>query len=222
MDGSPALARIRDRGLLAAVTTVRTEAQAVGLARAFVAAGLEVMEITLRHPSAPAAIAAVRAEVPAMCCGAGTVLNEADVEAARAAGAGFVVTPGFHARTVDAALAAGLPIVPGVATPGEIEQALARGCRLCKLFPAEALGGLDFVRAVAGPYAHTGLGLIPMGGVGPTNAAAYAALPICAAVGGSWVAPAGPIADGDWAAVEALVRQALAGIAAARPGPQRG
>lgn len=167
------------------------------------------MEITFRNPAAPACVAAVRQEVPEMTVGAGTLLNPAQVELALKHGAQFGVTPGFNPEVIRAATAAGLPLIPGVATAGELERALALCCAVVKLFPAEQLGGLAMVKALAGPYAQTGLKVIPMGGVNQQNGAAYAANPFVGALGGSWMAAPELIAAKDWAVITRLTRAAL-------------
>ncbi len=200
---------IRSRRFLPAVSGLESPSDAVSLAKAFLDGGLDVMEITLRHESALDCIAAVATQVPAMCCGAGTVLCAGQVEAATAAGAKFGVAPGFHPATIEAANGCGWPFMPGVATPGEIEQASALGCRLLKFFPSEALGGVGFLKAISGPYARLGIGLVPMGGVTEENLDGYFSVPLVAAVGMSALAPVATIHAGDWAAITETVRRLL-------------
>ncbi len=204
-----AVARVLEARLMPAVGVSSPE-DAVTVARAFLAGGLAVMEITFRSEGAPQCVAAVRAQVPEMTVGAGTLLNPAQVALAIQSGAQFGVTPGFNPEVVRAANAAGFPLIPGIATAGELEQALALGCCAVKAFPAEQLGGIAFLKALSGPYLQTGIKIIPMGGVGPANAAAYAALPIVGALGGSWMAAPELIKAKDWAGITALVRQAVA------------
>ena len=200
---------IRARRLLPAVTSLESPADAVELANAFLAGGLEVMEITLRHPAALDCIAAITAQVPAMCCGAGTILHADQVTAAIAAGAKFGVAPGFHPANVLAARAEQWPFIPGIATPGELEQAMDLGCELVKFFPCEALGGVAFLTAIAGPYAHTGVGIVPMGGIREDNLDSYLAIPLVAAVGMSALSPLDAIRAGDWPAITATTRRLL-------------
>ncbi len=204
----PPIAAVLFARLMPAVG-VSTPEDAVAVARAFLAGGLKVMEITFRSPRAPECVAAVRAQVPEMTVGAGTLLNPAQIALAIRYGAQFGVTPGFNPEVVCAANVAKFPLVPGIATCGELEQALALGCAAVKAFPVEQLGGIGFLKAISGPYAQTGIKIIPMGGVGPANAAAYAALPIVGALGGSWMAAPDLIKARDWAGITRLTREAL-------------
>ena len=190
--------RIEARKLLPAIANVETPAQALGLARAYLDAGLDVMEITLRRPSALDCILAIRQELPEMLCGAGTVLTVQQVESLAAAGIPFAVSPGFNPVVVRAAVEAGLPFAAGIGTPGELEQAVALGCSHVKPFPVEALGGVAFLKALSGPYAHTGVRFIPMGGIQLDDLADYLALPTVAALGISALSPADLVREGRW------------------------
>lgn len=189
------------------VLTVPDAARAEGLARALVAGGLPALEVTLRTPAALEAMRAM-AGVPGAVVGAGTLMTPEDVRAAKAAGARFGVSPGFTERLLDAAEAAGLPLLPGVATPGEAMRAAERGLGVLKFFPAEQNGGAAVLAAWAAPLAR--LRFCPTGGVSARNAPDYLRLPNVACVGGSWVAPADAVAAGDWARIEALAREAAA------------
>ena len=209
MSSDPFLRVARAR-LLPAVAALETPEQAVHLARAYLAAGLDVMEITLRHPAAFECIAAIRAEVPEMLCGAGTVLNGEQVEALATAGVPFAVSPGFHPVVIEAARESHLPFAPGVATPGELEQALALGCTYAKPFPVEALGGVRWLRALSGPYSHTGIGLIPMGGITVRSLTSYLALPFVTAVGLSALSPPDLVRSGQWEEITLRTRELLA------------
>ena len=160
---------------------------AVPLARALVAGGLPCAEVTLRTPRALEALQRIAAEEPGMLVGAGTVLSPAQAAAARTAGARFVVAPGFNAAVVDYCQTLDLPVFPGVCTPTEVEMALGRGLSVLKFFPAEPMGGLAYLKAIAAPY--VGVSFIPTGGIGPTNLAAYLAFSRVVACGGSWMAP---------------------------------
>lgn len=183
---------------------------AVPVARALLAGGLDVMEVTFRNAHAAECIRRIRAEVPGMTVGAGTLLTPAQVDAARAAGAEFGVSPGFNPTVVRHAVSAAFPFVPGVLTPGEMEQSLELGCNLVKFFPAAAGGGPDFIKAVAAPYAHTSLQLVPLGGIGEQNLANYLALPLVVAVGGSWLTDRELLTAGRWDEISARTRRALA------------
>lgn len=148
-----------------------------------------------------------------MLVGAGTLLTPAQVDEARAAGAAFGVTPGFNPTVVRHAVTSGFTLAPGVLTPGEMEQSLELGCPTVKFFPAAAAAGPDFIKAVAAPYAHTALRIVPLGGIGEHNLATYLALPLVVAVGGSWLTDRKLAAAGQWAEVTALTRRAVAACA---------
>lgn len=215
MNTEDILARICARGVLPAVGVYSADA-AVEVARAMLAGGLDVMEVTFRKPGAEQSIAAIRAAVPAMLVGAGTLLAAEQIEVALQAGAQFGVTPGFNPVVVRHALERGLPFFPGVASPGELEQALALGCRAVKVFPADLLGGPAYLKALSGPYRHTGVKLIPMGGVSPETLPGYLALPICSAAGGSWMVPESAVANRDWVRITGLTADAVSRANAAR------
>ncbi len=190
------------------VLTIEQEADALPLARALGEGGLRVIEIALRTPAATAAIAAIRRELPHIVVGAGTLLRAADVAAAVHAGAKFLVSPGTTPELAASALASELPYLPGVATPSEVMAARALGLCLMKLFPAEALGGIGFVRALAPVF--PGVAFCPTGGIDESDAADYLALPNVAMVGGSWMAPKDAVAAGDWPRIRRLAERAVA------------
>ena len=183
---------------------------AVPLANALLAAGMDVIEVTFRTAAAADAIRAIANAHPTMLVGAGTLLDVGQVQQARAAGAKFGVAPGLNPVVVQASLAAGMPFVPGVATASEVERALELGCKLQKLFPVDVLGGVKLLKALAGPYGHTGVKFIPLGGVNAQNMAEYLALPIVAAIGGSWIVEKKLIAEKKWVEITALTKAALA------------
>jgi 2-dehydro-3-deoxyphosphogluconate aldolase/(4S)-4-hydroxy-2-oxoglutarate aldolase len=187
------------------------------LAEALQKGGLDLIEVTFRTPAAEESIRRIRRAFPSMLVGAGTILEVDQLRRARDAGAQFGVAPGLNENVVAAARDAGLPFVPGVMTPSEVESALALGCKLQKFFPAEVAGGLNMLKALAGPYGHTGVKFIPLGGVNVKTAPAYLALPMVAAVGGSWIAERKLIADRQWAAITALASEAVAMAGATRP-----
>lgn len=183
---------------------------AVPVARALLEGGLSTLELTLRTPVALECLRAIRREVPAMKVGAGTILDPSQVKEVAEAGAYFGVAPGLNPRVIASAKVHHLPFFPGVMTPSEIEHALELGCRIQKYFPAKAAGGLDMLRILAAPYGHTGLKMIPLGGITPDNMADYLSLPLVAAVGGSWLVDKNLVAAKDWAAITQAAQAALA------------
>lgn len=180
------------------------------LAEALLAGGLDVIEVTFRTAAAEEAIGRIAARFPQVLLGAGTLLSVEQVRQARAAGAIFGVAPGLNKLVVRAAQGCGLLFAPGVMTPTEVERALGLGCKLLKFFPAAAAGGPAMLKALAGPYAHTGVKFIPTGGIHAGNLRDYLALPVVAAVGGSWMVNQKLIAAGDWAQVTARAAEAVA------------
>lgn len=181
---------------------------AVPLARALSDGGLPCAEITLRTPRAVEALRRIAGELPEMLIGAGTVLTPAQAAEARGAGARFAVAPGFNAGVVEFCQSVELPVFPGVCTPTEIQMALGAGLSVLKFFPAEPLGGLPFLKAVAAPY--TTVSFMPTGGIGPSNLASYLAFPRVVACGGSWMAPNDWIAAGLFDRIRDTARAAVA------------
>jgi 2-dehydro-3-deoxyphosphogluconate aldolase/(4S)-4-hydroxy-2-oxoglutarate aldolase len=178
------------------VLTIDRVEDGVPLARALVAGGVNVLEVTFRTEAATAAAKAIIAEVPGAIVGIGTVLNPDDLRRAQALGARFAVSPGATPELLDAAATSDLPLLPGVATASDVMQALARGFNLLKFFPAEQSGGMAMLRALAGPFPNTRF--CPTGGIGAANAAAWLAEPNVIAVGGSWLCPASDIKAANW------------------------
>ena len=173
--------------------------QAVPLAKALVEGGLKVLEITLRTPVALDAIRRIKAEVPGAIVGAGTIINTETLQQALDAGAEFIVSPGVTDSVIDAAIASGVPILPGVITPSEVMKLLEKGITAMKFFPAEAAGGIPMLKSLGGPLPQ--VTVCPTGGVNPKNAPEYLALSNVACVGGSWMAPAELVDAGDWAEI---------------------
>jgi 2-dehydro-3-deoxyphosphogluconate aldolase / (4S)-4-hydroxy-2-oxoglutarate aldolase len=197
------------------VLTVRDAADAIAQARALVAGGLYAIEVTLRTAGALAAIAAIRDAVPGAVVGAGTVLTEDHIAQACAAGARFLVSPGASPRLAQAAAAAPVPFLPGVATASEAIALMELGFTALKLFPAEAVGGVKLLASLAGPLPD--LRFCPTGGIDQARAPSYLALPNVACVGGSWMLPKSALVAGDYGAVETLAREAASlGIAQGR------
>jgi 2-dehydro-3-deoxyphosphogluconate aldolase/(4S)-4-hydroxy-2-oxoglutarate aldolase len=195
---------------LVPVVVIEDAAVILDLADALLDAGLNVMEITFRTPAAAKAIASLSSLRPRMLVGAGTLLTTDNVKQAVNAGAKFGVAPGLNETVVAAAKQAGLDFAPGVATPSEAERALSLGCRLLKFFPAEQAGGASMLKALEGPYAHTGVQFMPTGGINLTNLKGYLAIPSVAAIGGSWFVEKKLIAARDWKSINQLTREALA------------
>jgi len=190
------------------VLTVERVADAVPLARSLVKGGLPVLEITFRTEAALKALAAIARAVPEAVVGAGTVLAEAQVEQAMAAGARFGVSPGCTPALARAVKAAGLAFLPGIQTVSEAMVLRELGFELLKFFPADVVGGTAWLKAAAAPLA--GLRFCPTGGIGIGTAPEYLALPNVACVGGSWVAPRDAVAAGDWLRIERLAAAAAA------------
>ncbi|MDD0810147.1 bifunctional 4-hydroxy-2-oxoglutarate aldolase/2-dehydro-3-deoxy-phosphogluconate aldolase [Curvibacter sp. RS43] len=188
------------------VIVLHDVAHAVPLARALVAGGIRMLEVTLRTPQALACIEAIAREVPDAVAGAGTLRSAADAQSALNAGARFGVSPGYTAALGQACRDLKLPLLPGVATGSEIMAAMEDGLSELKFFPALQAGGTAMLKAWHGPFGD--IRFCPTGGVSPGNAADFLALPNVACVGGSWLTPADAVAAGDWARIEALAREA--------------
>lgn len=188
------------------VIKIRNAADAVPLARALVAGGLRMIEITLRTPDALESIRRVAEEVDGAIVGAGTVLNPKQFDEAVAAGSKFIVSPGLTTSLIAANANSEVPLLPGAITPGEIMTALEAGIDFLKFFPAEQAGGTTFLRSLASPLPAARF--CPTGGVSPHNAEEYLAVPNVVCVGGSWVAPDEAIREGKWDVIESLARGA--------------
>ena len=180
---------------------------AVPVCRALADGGLPVAEITFRTEAAVEAIQLVKQQVPDVLLGAGTVLTTAQVDAAIQAGAAFIVSPGFNKKVVLHCLDNGISVLPGCASPTEIEMALELGLEAVKFFPAEALGGTTMIKALLGPYPQ--LRFVPTGGVNEQNLLDYLIIPQVLACGGSWMVPQQAVARQDWAQITRLARQAV-------------
>ncbi len=188
------------------VIVLNDVAHAVPLARALVAGGIRMLEVTLRTPQALACIEAIAREVPEAVAGAGTARTAADARAVADAGARFVVSPGYTPALGQACRDVGLPLLPGVATGGEIMMAKEDGLSELKFFPALQAGGVPMLKAWHGPFGE--VIFCPTGGINAGNAADFLALPNVACVGGSWLTPADAMAAGDWGRITALAREA--------------
>jgi len=193
------------------VIVLNDVAHAVPMARALLAGGIRMLEVTLRTPQALACIEAIARDVPQAVVGAGTVRSRADAQAAARAGARFAVSPGYTPAVGQACRDVGLALLPGVATGSEIMLAQEDGFTELKFFPAMQAGGPAMLKAWSGPFFD--VKFCPTGGVTPQNAANFLALPNVVCVGGSWLVPADALASGDWAVITRLAGEtrALAG-----------
>jgi 2-dehydro-3-deoxyphosphogluconate aldolase/(4S)-4-hydroxy-2-oxoglutarate aldolase len=200
------LATLGDLGLVPVVAIERAE-DAVELGRALLAGGLPCAEITFRTAAAEQAIRNIASSLPEITLGAGTVLTADQAARAVSAGARFIVSPGFNQKVVGWCLDEGVPVTPGVATPTEIEMALERGLEILKFFPAEAMGGIGALKAIAAPY--VGVKFMPTGGVNLDNLAGYLALPSVHCCGGSWLVKADLISGGKFDEITRLTQEAM-------------
>ncbi|MFG2641567.1 bifunctional 4-hydroxy-2-oxoglutarate aldolase/2-dehydro-3-deoxy-phosphogluconate aldolase [Streptomyces sp. NPDC048370] len=201
-----ALPSVLDLAPVVPVVVIEDAADAVPLARALVAGGLPAIEVTLRTPAALDAIRAIAAEVPDAVVGAGTVISPAGVVDAVGAGARFLVSPGWTESLLAAMNASGVPFLPGVSTTSEVVALLERGVSEMKFFPAEAAGGVPYLKSLAGPLPQARF--CPTGGVSLSSAPSYLSLPNVGCVGGTWMLPADALAARDWGRVESLAREA--------------
>ena len=180
---------------------------AVPLADALIEGGLPIAEITFRTEAGAAVMKKLKDQRPEIMLGAGTILTVDNLRRARDCGATFGVSPGFNTKVVEEALKLGFPFSPGVMTPSDVEAALGMGLTVLKFFPAEACGGVKMLKALAGPYGHTGVKFIPTGGINAGNFLEYLDLDVVLAVGGSWVAKRDDIAAANWDKITANCRQ---------------
>jgi 2-dehydro-3-deoxyphosphogluconate aldolase/(4S)-4-hydroxy-2-oxoglutarate aldolase len=201
---------------LVCVAVIDKPDDAVPLAEALIAGGLNCIEVTFRTAGAADAIARIRKGVPLIAIGAGTLLTADNVKQAVAAGAQFGVSPGLSDSVLAAARQNNLPMFPGVVTPTEVTRALDLGCKQLKFFPAEAVGGVPMLKALAGPFSHTGVKFIPTGGINAASLANYLAVSQVAAIGGSWMAERKLVAEKQWAKITALTAEAMKIIATAK------
>lgn len=185
------------------------------LAEALLAGGLDIMEITFRTAAAEESIKRIATHYPEILLGAGTLLDKVQVRRAHEAGAVFGLAPGLNPAVISYAKQIGLQFSPGVMTPSEVEQALSLDCKLLKFFPAEVAGGVAMLKALAGPYAHTGLKFIPTGGISSRNLIDYLKLPVVAAIGGSWMVSQQLVNERKWAEITHITQEAINAAAAA-------
>jgi 2-dehydro-3-deoxyphosphogluconate aldolase/(4S)-4-hydroxy-2-oxoglutarate aldolase len=191
------------------VIAIESVDSALPLADALAEGGLPVAEITFRTAAGGEVIARIAKERPNVILGAGTVLSLENLRAAKAAGARFGVAPGTNPDIVAEAARLGLPFIPGVVTPSDVERALALGAKIQKFFPAEASGGLNMIKALAAPYGHTGVKFMPTGGVTPANLEEYLKNEAVLCVGGTWIATKELISGKKWADIRDNCRKAM-------------
>ena len=204
---------LRAAGILP-VVTVHTLDEARKVSEALLKGGLPAIELTLRTPVAMEALAMLKKELPDIVIGAGTVLTQDQIAQSIDAGADFLVTPGTPPAMAEALAAADIPVVPGAATPTELLSLMARGFRVCKLFPASAVGGLQMIKGLAGPLAE--LKLCPTGGITEDTAGQYLSQPNVLCIGGSWMVPRDWLAKGEWHKVRDSAAAAAKIVAQAR------
>lgn len=199
---------ILSAGAVIPVMAIDDLASCVDLAHALVAGGIPTLEITLRTDVGLEAIRRIAKEVPNAIVGAGTVTNPEQLKAVEDAGAVFAISPGLHETLAKASHQSGIPLIPGVATPGEVQLALEHGIDTLKLFPAEVVGGQAMLKALYGPYPH--VRFCPTGGISLQTAPEYLALPNVLCVGGSWLTPKEAVAKRDWDTITRLAKEASA------------
>nr|MDT0251147.1 bifunctional 4-hydroxy-2-oxoglutarate aldolase/2-dehydro-3-deoxy-phosphogluconate aldolase [Endozoicomonas sp.] len=192
------------------VIVIEELSQAVPLAKALSAGGIHVFEVTLRTVCALEAIQEIKAAMPDCITGAGTVTSPDQIEAVLKAGADFAVSPGATPALLKEAFQQKLALIPGVSTPSDVIQAMEHGYNLLKLFPAEQSGGINMLKALAGPFPD--IRFCPTGGIGLHNAKEYLALNNVAAIGGSWICPANLVQSKDWGAITQLATQAISSL----------
>jgi 2-dehydro-3-deoxyphosphogluconate aldolase/(4S)-4-hydroxy-2-oxoglutarate aldolase len=186
-----------------AVLVIDNVSDAFPLAKTLLDGGIDIMELTLRTPAALEALKEIKAHVPEMVAGIGTILTPEQVVQAGTAGAAFGVAPGFNPRVVSEAQKVGLPFAPGICTASEIEGAVEMGCRILKFFPSETSGGVKMLSTLSAPFAHLGLKYIPLGGLNAENFSVYLKNPSVIAVGGSWIAKREDIQNNRWDQIKA-------------------
>jgi 2-dehydro-3-deoxyphosphogluconate aldolase/(4S)-4-hydroxy-2-oxoglutarate aldolase len=196
------LHRLEAGGVVAGFSVDQVK-HAVPITRALLAGGIDAIELTLRTPAAMDALRAICEGVPEMLVGVGTILTPETVVQVKEAGADFGVAPGMNPRVVRAAQDAGLPFAPGISTPSELEAAIELGCRFVKFFPAEAAGGVPYLRSMAAPYKHLGIQYFPLGGLHAENMVDYLKEDHVPTIGGSWIVKKDLVENEDWAGLTA-------------------
>ena len=200
---------IFSQGPVVPVLVIKDVEHAVPLAKALIAGGIRVLEVTLRTPAALDVIAKIAKEVPEALIGAGTVTNRAQLKQVEAAGAMFAISPGMTADLLEAGNEGGIALIPGISSISELMKGLDHGYTHFKFFPAEASGGVKALKAIGGPFPD--VAFCPTGGISPTNYLEYLALPNVRCAGGSWLVPDGALENGEWDKITELARLAVAG-----------
>jgi 2-dehydro-3-deoxyphosphogluconate aldolase/(4S)-4-hydroxy-2-oxoglutarate aldolase len=210
MNTSKSLDTLLSRTPVLPVVTIDDASNAVPLARALVRGGINAIEVTLRTTEALEAINLIATQLPDMLVGAGTVLSPRDLQACTAAGAVFAVSPGATPALLNSAHSAPIPLLPGISTTSDIMAGIEHGFEFFKFFPASACGGVEALKAFAGPFAQ--LRFCPTGGITLQTAPSYLALKNVVCIGGSWITPTAAIQKGDWQTIERLAREAVAAL----------
>lgn len=200
--------KIASEGIIA-VLEIENEQNAVPTAKALLEGGITVIELALRTSAAIPSISLIAEEVPQMYIGIGTIIELGQAAMVKKHDSvRFGVSPGLNPEIVKEAIAADLPFAPGIATPSELEQAISLGCHAVKLFPAEGMGGLSYMKSINAPYNHLGIKYIPLGGVSVNNLADYAKFKPTLAIGGSWIANKELINAQDWKEIAKRAKEA--------------
>ena len=202
------LSHLEKRGVVAGFSVEKIK-HAVPLAKALLAGGIDIIELTLRTPIGLNAVKLIANEVPEMVVGVGTILTPETAVAVKKVGAHFGVAPGMNPRVVKAAREAGLPFAPGICTPSDLEAAIELGCRFVKFFPAEAAGGVTYLKSMAAPYNHLGIRYFPLGGVNSENMLDYLAEDNVPTVGGTWIVAKNLVQNEDWAGITAAAQKVV-------------
>lgn len=192
------------------VVKINNAENAAALAKALLKGGIPAAEITFRTEQAADAIQRIAEEVPEVCVCAGTVLTVPQAEQAIKAGAKAIISPGINPDVIDWCIGHKIPVIPGCSTPSEVEFCSRKGLKIVKLFPAEVVGGIKMLKALAGPYKE--IQFMPTGGINEQNAADYLSLPNVLCCGGSWIVPEKTLDDGNFEAIEELARKVSVNI----------
>ena len=200
--------RLEKSGVVAGFS-IENPAHAVPVAKALLAGGIDAIELTFRTPAALDALKAIAEGVPEILLGVGTILTPEQVRQVKEAGAHFAVSPGMNPRVIQAATEAEMPFAPGICTPSDLEAAIELGCRLVKFFPAEASGGLKFLKSMSAPYNHLGIKYFPLGGINADNMTDYLKEDIVPTVGGSWIVRNDLVKNEDWTAITACAANVI-------------